>query len=185
METSLPANILQELSRALGEMGDGAAFAVRSSGLGEDSETNSFAGLMDSFVNVPTDEVPRRVREVWASAFSARALFYRHRKGISLAGVSAAVIHMITTEVRPLFNFRRSRPGHRYRVALDSDGNLVDFRYSTSVTESVYLFWDVDHYVARRGMINLSLPMTEKEFAGLEAAFDAFLEERAALLEQI
>ena len=92
MGTSLPANILQELSRALGEMGDGAAFAVRSSGLGEDSETNSFAGLMDSFVNVPTDEVPHRIREVWASAFSARALFYRHRKGISHTGVSAAVI---------------------------------------------------------------------------------------------
>jgi pyruvate,water dikinase len=92
MATSLPANTRQGLSRALGEVSDGASFAVRSSALGEDSETNSFAGLMDSFVNVPADEVPRRVREVWASAFSARALLYRHRKGISLAGVSAAVI---------------------------------------------------------------------------------------------
>ena len=90
--TSLPACVRRDLSWALGAAGNRAAFAVRSSVVGEDSEKNSFAGLMDSFVNVPADEVPRRIREVWASVFSARALLYRHRKEIPLADVSAAVI---------------------------------------------------------------------------------------------
>lgn len=59
-------------------------------------------------------------------------------------------MHLIASQVRPLFDFRHSRPGHRYRLALDEDGNLVDFRYSTSLEESIYLFWDGESYVVRR-----------------------------------
>lgn len=35
-------------------------------------------------------------------------------------------------------------------------------------------------YMTRRGMVNLSLPMTDKEFDAFAAAFDSFLGERAA-----
>ena len=37
-------------------------------------------------------------------------------------------------------------------------------------------------HVARRGMINLSVPMTEKDFDKLAGAFDEFLAVRAGLL---
>lgn len=63
--------------------------------------------------------------------------------------VPAAVIHLIDQEMRPYFDFRHSRPGHRYRLALDADGNVVDFRYSVNLEESVYLFWDGESYVVR------------------------------------
>lgn len=77
---------------------DTARFSVRSSVVGEDSAQHSFAGLMDSFLNVPAAGIPEAVQKVWSSSFSSRAISYRHRKGISLAGVSAGVIiqEMIT-----------------------------------------------------------------------------------------
>jgi phosphohistidine swiveling domain-containing protein len=67
-------------------------FSVRSSVVGEDSAQHSFAGLMDSFLNVPAERVGEAVRKVWASSFSSRALSYRHRKGLSLTRISAGVI---------------------------------------------------------------------------------------------
>ncbi len=63
--------------------------------------------------------------------------------------VPPAVIHIIVRQVRPHFDFRHSRPGDRYRLALDADGDIVDFRYSTSLEESIYLFWDGETYVVR------------------------------------
>lgn len=86
-------NRTQELTAALKQtLGEDALFAVRSSVVGEDSETNSFAGQMDSFLNVPLHQVPSAIKKVWASAFSFRALAYRKRKGLSPVEVSTAVI---------------------------------------------------------------------------------------------
>jgi murein DD-endopeptidase MepM/ murein hydrolase activator NlpD len=65
-------------------------------------------------------------------------------------GVSAAAVHVIARELRPIFDFRRSRPGHGYRLAVDSADQIVDFRYSTSPEESIYLYWDGGSYAVRR-----------------------------------
>ena len=57
--------------------------------------------------------------------------------------------------MRSYFDFRLSRPGHRYRLALDADGNVVDFRYSVNLEESIYLFWDGEGYVVREEQAEL------------------------------
>jgi rifampicin phosphotransferase len=67
-------------------------FSVRSSAVGEDSGQHTFAGLLDSVLNVPRSEVAAALIRVWASAFSARALLYRQRKGLALEETAAAVI---------------------------------------------------------------------------------------------
>ena len=83
----------QELLESLDEMfGKEALFSVRSSVIGEDSTENSFAGQMDSFLNVCSEEVIEAIKKVWASAFSSRALLYRRMKDISLIDISTAVI---------------------------------------------------------------------------------------------
>ena len=66
--------------------------AVRSSAVVEDSVRHSFAGLLDSELGVDAERVPEAVVRVWASAFSPRALAYRSRLGIGLAGLATAVV---------------------------------------------------------------------------------------------
>jgi pyruvate,water dikinase len=73
------------------ELGRGPV-AVRSSACAEDSETASYAGQQDTFLNVSgADDVCRRVVDCWASFFSERAIFYRERKG-SLDDLRMAVV---------------------------------------------------------------------------------------------
>jgi pyruvate, water dikinase len=54
--------------------------AVRSSAIGEDSGTASFAGIFDTYLGVSgPDRVLDAVRRCWASLFSTRAVAYRLR----------------------------------------------------------------------------------------------------------
>ena len=57
-------------------------WAVRSSAADEDRAEHSFAGQLDSFLNVPLDEVPSRIMDVRRSGFSERILAYRQERGI-------------------------------------------------------------------------------------------------------
>jgi pyruvate,water dikinase len=66
--------------------------AVRSSAIGEDSGTASFAGIFDSYLGVSgPDRVIDAVRACWASLFSARAVSYRLRAGLHYADMPMAV----------------------------------------------------------------------------------------------
>jgi len=87
-----PPELSAELARAVKEIAAGGAVSVRSSVVGEDSASHSFAGLMESFLNVRPRDVESAIRSVWRSAFAPRALAYRRHIGLSSAGISAAVI---------------------------------------------------------------------------------------------
>jgi phosphoenolpyruvate synthase/pyruvate phosphate dikinase len=68
------------------------AVVVRSSAIGEDSVGHSFAGQLDSFLNVTNEARARtRVLECWASYWSERALFYRRARGAADAGMGVII----------------------------------------------------------------------------------------------
>lgn len=69
-----------------------ARLAVRSSAIGEDSASSSFAGLFDSFLGVRTRDVVDRVSACWASTFSERAIAYRLRNGSGALFPQMAVV---------------------------------------------------------------------------------------------
>lgn len=66
--------------------------AVRSSAPEEDAASTSFAGLHESFINISGPEaIIDRIRLVWASLWSDRALLYRQELGL-LTGKSAMAV---------------------------------------------------------------------------------------------
>ncbi|GAA4845172.1 hypothetical protein GCM10023403_04130 [Pseudonocardia benzenivorans] len=66
--------------------------AVRSSATGEDAADASFAGIFDTYLGVSgAPRVLDAVRACWGSLFTARALAYRLRKGISHHDMPIAV----------------------------------------------------------------------------------------------
>lgn len=89
--TPLGEDLVEEVTSAYVALGQDVSVAVRSSACAEDGEAASFAGQQETFLNVVgPEEVLDRVVGCWASFFSERALFYRHRKG-SLADLGMAV----------------------------------------------------------------------------------------------
>ncbi len=74
--------------------------AVRSSATAEDLKEASFAGQQDSFINIKgKDELIENVKKVFASSFTARAIYYRLKKGFDAhVGIAAVVQRMINSD---------------------------------------------------------------------------------------
>ncbi|UMP06996.1 PEP/pyruvate-binding domain-containing protein [Amycolatopsis sp. EV170708-02-1] len=72
-----PAGLAEEVTKRLNGL-NGRYFAVRSSAVSEDSEDRSFAGIFESYLNVPAADVESHVRRCYASLFSDRARHYLH-----------------------------------------------------------------------------------------------------------
>ncbi|HET9071730.1 MAG TPA: PEP/pyruvate-binding domain-containing protein, partial [Acidimicrobiales bacterium] len=90
---------LEAVTRSLGELGEHATYAVRSSATAEDLPSASFAGLHDSCLRVERGAVLGQVRRCWASLFSERAVTYRLRNGFDHRRVRMAVV--VQPMVRP------------------------------------------------------------------------------------
>ncbi len=68
------------------------AVAVRSSATAEDSSVASWAGELESYLNVKKPDVLDSVKKCWSSLFTPRAIFYRYEKKLHKTGVSVAVV---------------------------------------------------------------------------------------------
>ncbi|MFG1891223.1 rifamycin-inactivating phosphotransferase [Micromonospora sp. NPDC049051] len=89
----LPDDVAAAIVRALTELGERAAYAVRSSATAEDLPTASFAGQQDTYLNVLGQAaVLEHVSRCWASLFTERAVAYRQRNGIDHRTVRMAVV---------------------------------------------------------------------------------------------
>jgi len=75
--------------------------AVRSSATAEDGQDHSWAGQLESYLNVTEADVVEKVKHCWTSLFTPRAIFYRFEKGLHSTKISVAVViqKMIDSEV--------------------------------------------------------------------------------------
>lgn len=85
-------------------------------------------------------------------------------------GVSPAAIHLLSTELRKVFDFRKSRAGDGYRLTQDADGRVLDFQYSQGVEESYSLAWKGTRYVASK-QTELLEPQVAKIAGVVEGSF--------------
>jgi phosphoenolpyruvate synthase/pyruvate phosphate dikinase len=99
----IPIEVADEDVRALGADSwftaamAGALFAVRSSGVGEDGEGHSFAGVHETLLNVERDRLAQAVLTCRHSAGSAQARAYREARDIGHdhARIAVLVQHMV------------------------------------------------------------------------------------------
>ncbi len=92
IEAWWPAQLAETILKQVRELSTGP-WAVRSSMTGEDSARHSFAGQLDSFLNVTGDEaLLSAVRACWASAYGDRVLAYRQQHGLRAERVEMEVI---------------------------------------------------------------------------------------------
>jgi len=75
-EVQLPDELVKQLNEATRKL-KLFHLSVRSSGLKEDSNTQSWAGIFESFVPIKKTEIIHYIKSCWASVFSESALIYR------------------------------------------------------------------------------------------------------------
>lgn len=73
-------------------------YAVRSSAIGEDGGTNSFAGAYETVLDVPADKIAEAVKTVAGSASDERVSVYAENRGAAAGNIAAVIQRFISPE---------------------------------------------------------------------------------------
>jgi pyruvate, water dikinase len=156
--TPLPAELLAAISEGYQKLCDSlgmadASVAVRSSATAEDSAGASFAGEYETFVGMRgRAEVELHLRRCWASAFSARALSYAWKNGISPMAVDMAVVIQKTVDARAAGVMFTVSPvtGDRSRIMIEACYGLGLGVVGGDVSPDRYVVAKIEGHIVER-----------------------------------
>jgi pyruvate, water dikinase len=132
----LPADVEQAIRSAYAAMGPDIPVAVRSSATAEDLPDASFAGQQDTYLWVMgADDVVDKVRDCWASLYTARAVSYREKHGIAQdVLMSVGVQKMVNARAAGVAMTLDPVTGDRTRIVIDASWGLGEMVVSGVVT---------------------------------------------------
>lgn len=141
----------EELARDAGE--PAPPLAVRSSAIGEDSHTATFAGQQETFLWVRGAEaVVGAVRDCWASLYSTTAVSYRARAGQTdqTPTMGVTIQLMVDAEVSGVMFTINPVSGDPSVVAINASWGLGEAVVGGEVTPDEYLLSKVTGEVVRQ-----------------------------------
>lgn len=113
----------------------GEAYAVRSSAVGEDGASTSFAGQFDSVLGCDTPEkVADAVRAVWASLLNQRALAYASRNVVPLSKMAVIVQRQVAAAASGVLFTRDPRSPEAGHMIVEYCDGLGEQLVSGTVT---------------------------------------------------
>ena len=99
----MPGDLKKQIESSYKELANGKKIlvAVRSSATAEDSKIASWAGELETYLNVGPKTLISDIMKCWSSLFTPRAIFYRFEKKLHKKSVSVAVVvqQMIQSDV--------------------------------------------------------------------------------------
>ncbi|MER5257216.1 rifamycin-inactivating phosphotransferase [Streptomyces sp. NPDC002855] len=140
-ETAVPGDLAAAVTRTLTQLGEQAAYAVRSSATAEDLPTASFAGQQDTYLNVVgAAAILQHISRCWASLFTERAVTYRRRNGIDHRTVHMAVVvqRMVLPHASGILFTADPVTGNRKVATVDAGFGLGEALVSGLVNPDVY-----------------------------------------------
>ncbi|HWO26418.1 MAG TPA: rifamycin-inactivating phosphotransferase [Kofleriaceae bacterium] len=138
---ALPDELAAAITRSLAQLGEGAAYAVRSSATAEDLPTASFAGQQDTYLNIVGPEaILQHVSRCWASLFTERAVTYRLRNGFTHRKVHMAVVvqQMVFPQAAGILFTADPVTGNRKVTSVEASFGLGEALVSGLVNADVY-----------------------------------------------
>lgn len=116
-------------------------FAVRSSALGEDGASASYAGLHDTELGLALDEVEPAVRRCWSSLWSAPAVAYRQARSLPLEGAAMAVVvqALVPADVAAVVFTRHPVTGRDDQLVITAVRGLGEPMVAGSATPDTYI----------------------------------------------
>ena len=154
-------------------------FAVRSSGVGEDSPAQSFAGIHETLLNVPRSGLAAAVATCRASARSPRAYAYRRATGLDVASIEIGVLiqRMVQATVSGVGFTVNPLTGQADEIVINAARGLGEALVSGVI--------DPDEYIVRKSTGELLLRRTSDGGSGVPAMHDGDIAALAVLLEEI
>ncbi|MHA3024545.1 rifamycin-inactivating phosphotransferase [Mycobacterium sp. BMJ-28] len=137
----VPADIQAAIGAELDGLGAQRPYAVRSSATAEDLATSSFAGQLDSYLDVVGHaEILRHVKRCWASMFTERSITYRLRNGLEHKDSQMAVLvqQMVPAQAAGVLFTADPVSGNRRMASVEAVFGLGEALVSGRVDADLY-----------------------------------------------
>ncbi|MEO7995768.1 MAG: PEP/pyruvate-binding domain-containing protein, partial [bacterium] len=138
----VPLELTEELHTVLPQLGgESVRYAVRSSALDEDGAAHSFAGQLDSVLEVAIADLPAAIIKVWRSGFSERVMAYRKERGLAGPPQAPAVIvqGMVSPTAAGVAFGVDPVSGQRHHVVIAAVPGLADQLVSGEVDSETFV----------------------------------------------
>ncbi len=184
-EITIPDDLAAAIIRPLAQLGEQAAYAVRSSATAEDLPTASFAGQQDTYLNVVGPAaILQHVSRCWASLFTERAVTYRLRNGIDHRKVQMAVVvqQMVFPQAAGILFTADPVTGNRKISSIEASFGLGEALVSGLVNPDVYKVRDGEVIARVVGAKQLAI-LASPEGGTQEQAIEPERQEQPALTD--
>jgi pyruvate,water dikinase len=139
-ERPVPDDLADAIRTAYAELG-APPVAVRSSATAEDSAAASFAGQLETVLNVTGDDhLLDAVRRCWASLWTERAIAYRRQHAVGSDGLGVAVVvqRLVPADAAGILFTADPMTGATETVEIDASWGLGDAVVAGDVTPDTF-----------------------------------------------
>ncbi len=139
-KTKFPADLKKEIVSEFKKLKT-PLVAVRSSATAEDSDTASWAGELETYLNTDEKNLILNVKKCWSSLFTPRAIVYRHEKKLLKTKVSVAVViqSMIQSEISGITFTVHPVTRDKHQMIIEAGWGLGEAIVSGQVTPDSYV----------------------------------------------
>lgn len=139
-DSEIPIEVRKEILKAFGELGV-ERVAVRSSAVAEDSDTASWAGQLESYLNVTRDELIDKIKECWDSIKSERAIAYADQSGVKKEDLVVAVVvqKMVNSEASGVMFTKNPISGEESEIMIEAGFGLGEMIVQGMITPDNYI----------------------------------------------
>ncbi len=140
LKANTPKKIENEIKKYFKKL-DAEFVAVRSSATAEDSFADTWAGQLDTFLNITEETLLENVKKCWASLFTPRAIFYRFEKNLDKEDVLVAVViqKMIVSEKSGIAFSVHPVTEDKNQILIEAGFGLGEAIVSGSITPDSYV----------------------------------------------
>jgi pyruvate,water dikinase len=184
VQGTIPSEITEMIRRSYCELGVDVPVAVRSSATAEDLPGMSFAGQLETYLNVHgADAVIEAVKRCWASLWTGRVIDYRQRQGIRSEELSIAVVvqRLVPAEAAGVAFTANPVTGARDELMINAAWGLGEAVVSGRVTPDIIVIHKPDGVIASEQIADKEIMTVRTPDGTREEAVPAAMRKQAAL----
>lgn len=139
-DSEIPIDVVEEITKAFDELGV-ERVAVRSSAVAEDSSQSSWAGQLESYLNVTRENLIENIRKCWNSIKSERVLSYAGGVGVDEKDLLVAVVvqKMVESEASGVMFTKNPITGDESEIMIEAGFGLGELLVQGMITPDNFL----------------------------------------------
>lgn len=143
-----PKDIAQEVLKDFSSL-KAKYVAVRSSATAEDSKSASWAGELETYLNITRKNLLSAIKKCWSSLFTPRAIFYRFEKRLNKKKVAVAVVvqKMIQSEVSGICFTVHPVTKDKNQMVIEAGWGLGEAIVGGKITPDTYIISKKDNTI--------------------------------------